>query len=52
MNLNQYIKTIQQTNDIDTLKAIWWTIGMDTNIYGEEMMELLNKIMERYNEIK
>lgn len=51
MNLENYIKEIEKTNDIDTLKAIWWTIGMDSNI-DREFYVLANAIMERYNKIK
>lgn len=52
MNLQSYITAIESTNDVDTLKALWWTIGMDTNHDGYDVMMLLNLIMERYNKIK
>jgi len=52
MNLQSYITAIEQTNDVDTLKALWWTIGMDTNIDGNELVMLAYRLMERYNKIK
>lgn len=52
MNLQSYITAIESTNDVDTLKALWWTIGMDTNIGKHEMIGVCNLIMERYNKIK
>lgn len=56
MNLQSYITAINETNDVDTLKALWWTIGMDTNLsvtlYGGDLEKLATKIFERYNKIK
>ena len=52
ITMQSYITDIEKEDNVDNLKAIWWTIGMDTNIYGEEVLTLLEKIMERYNKIK
>lgn len=52
MNLQSYITAIESTNDVHTLKALWWTIGMDINTNLEELSYLADKLMERYNKIK
>lgn len=52
MNLQSYITAINETNDVSTLKELWWTIGMDTNIDCDDLSCLACKVWSRYNKIK
>lgn len=52
MNLQSYITAIESTNDVDTLKALGWTILIDRDISYEELEILATNVVERYNKIK